>query len=54
MTWNELKQSIDSELEKLEIDGTVEIWYFDFSYPEVARLSIDVSSKHGEGLSVSQ
>lgn len=33
LTWDEFKELVDKELDKLEIGHDVEIWYIDISFP---------------------
>jgi len=35
MTWNDFKEYVDDALAKAGVDGSIEIEYFDFSYPSL-------------------
>lgn len=54
MTWRELKELIDTRLAELGADEDVEIWYFDFSFPNINHESTTphVSIDEHSGLAV--
>lgn len=51
MTWDELKTFIDAELAKKGLDGSIEIWYFDFSPHSGAPVSVSATKENGLAVS---
>lgn len=41
MTWDEFKQSVDKQLAEKRVDGSIELWYIDISYPQQVEIMID-------------
>jgi len=39
MTWNEFKQYIDTELNKQDMHGNIQIGYIDISFPDLDHAS---------------